>query len=157
MHKERDRVKRVLEIGKSLPLDNAEKNGHCGRYASITSTGYIEVALRLVIQLHVQSKATAEIAAYVVKDMEGVQNPKAEKIVKVLRCFSDTWANAMDSYFTTNPEVKEAIDSLMANRHLIAHGRPCSISLGRVGMYFEKADEAIQFIDDMLNPLQKAA
>lgn len=157
LHRERDRVKRVLELGKSLPLDDAEKIGHWGRYACVTCTGYIEVALRLVLQNYVQSKATAEIAAYVVRDMEAVQNPKAEKIVKVLRCFSDRWADAMDEYFTVNPEVKDAIDSLMANRHLIAHGRPCSISLGRVASYFEQADQAIEFIDGLINPLPSAA
>lgn len=157
LHRERDRVKRVLQLGKSLPLDDAEKIGHWGRYACITSTGYIEVALRLVIQNYVQSKATAEIAAYVVRDMEAVQNPKAEKIVKVLRCFSDRWAVAIEDYFTANPEVKDAIDSLMANRHLIAHGRPCSISLGRVESYFEQADQAIDFIDGLINPLPGAA
>ena len=129
LHRERDRVKRVIELGKSLPPDDMEKIGHWGRYACITSTGYIEVALRLVVQTHVQSKATAEVSAYVTRDLESVQNPKAEKIVKVLRCFSDRWADAMETYFSTNPEIKDAIDSLMANRHLIAHGRPCSISL----------------------------
>ena len=157
IHRERDRVKRVIEIGRLLPLDEAETIGHWGRYACIASTGYIEVALRLVIQSHVQSKATAEIAAYVVRDVDGVQNPKAERIVKVLRCFSDRWADATESYFNANPEVKDAIDSLMANRHLIAHGRPCSISLGRVATYFESADKAIDFIDDLLNPLRSAA
>jgi hypothetical protein len=157
LHRERDRVKRVIELGKQLPLDDAETIGHWGRYACVTSTGYIEVALRIVVQTHVQAKATAEVAAYVVRDFEGVQNPKAEKIVKVLRCFSDRWADSMESYFATNPEVKDAIDSLMANRHLIAHGRPCSISLGRVATYFQHADQAIEFIDEMLNPLPGAA
>lgn len=157
LHRERDRVKRVLELGKSLPLDDAEKIGHWGRYACVTCTGYLEVALRLVIRNYVQSKATAEIAAYVVRDMEAVQNPKAERIVKVLRCFSDRWADEMDGYFAANPEVKDAIDSLMANRHLIAHGRPCSISLGRVTSYFEQADQAIEFIDGLINPLPGAA
>lgn len=156
LHRERDRVRRVIEIGKLLPLDDAETIGHWGRYACVTSTGYIEVALRLVIQNHVQSKATTEVAAYVVRDVEGIQNPKAEKMVKVLRCFSDRWADAMETYFTANPEVKDAIDSLMANRHLIAHGRPCSISLGRVAGYFEHADQAIEFIDGLLNPLPGA-
>jgi hypothetical protein len=39
----------------------------------------------------------------------------------------------------------------MANRHLIAHGKNCSISLGRVHEYFKLADRAISFIDEMLD------
>jgi hypothetical protein len=156
LHKERDRVQRVIDVGKALPLDNAEAIGHWGRYACITCTGYIEVALRLVIQEHVRTRATREIAAYVIRDLEGVQNPKAEKIVKVMRCFSDVWGEAVEQFFAANPEVKDAIDSLMANRHLIAHGRPCTISLGRVATFYADADKAISFIDGLLNPLPAA-
>jgi hypothetical protein len=151
LHRERDRIARVLELGKTIPLDDSERIGHWGRYACIACTGYIEVALRLVIQTHVHKKATPEIHAYVVRDLEGIQNPKAERFTNVLRCFSDKWATEMESFFVANQQVKDAIDSLMANRHLIAHGRPCSISLGRVADYLAQADKAISFVDEMLN------
>ena len=151
LHRERDRIARIIELGKTIPLDDAERIGHWGRYACIACTGYIEVALRLVIHAHVNKKATPEILAYVVRDLEGIQNPKAERFINVLKCFSDKWATEMESFFIANQQVKDAIDSLMANRHLIAHGRPCSISLGRVAEYLDQADKAISFVDNMLN------
>jgi len=151
LHRERDRIKRVLSLGKGIPLDDSERVGHWGRYACIACAGYVEVALRLVIQAYVHKKATSQIHAYVVRDLESVQNPKAEKFVAILRCFSDSWATDMESFFTSNQQVKDAIDSLMANRHLIAHGRPCSISLARVSEYLEQAEKAITFVDEMLN------
>lgn len=151
LHRERDRIARVIELGKAISLDDSERIGHWGRYACIACTGYIEVALRLVIQAHVHKKATPEIHAYVVRGLEGIQNPRAEKFTNVLRCFSDKWATEMESFFAANQQVKDAIDSLMKNRHLIAHGRPCSISLGRVADYLAQADKAISFVDEMLN------
>ncbi|WP_313562635.1 HEPN domain-containing protein [Diaphorobacter nitroreducens] len=157
LHRERDRIQRVLILGRDIPLDEGERIGHWGRYACIACTGYIEVALRLVIQTHVHQKATPEIHAYVVRDLEGVQNPKAERFVAVLRCFSDRWASEMESFFAANQQVKDAIDSLMANRHLIAHGRPCSISLGRVTEYLEQAEKAIDFVNNLLNPVDAGA
>lgn len=153
LHNERDRVLRIIDVGRALPLDNTEAIGHWGRYACIACTGYIEVALRMVVQEHVRTRATREIAAYVIRDLEGVQNPKAEKIVKVMRFFSDFWGEAVENFFIANPEVKDAIDSLMANRHLIAHGRPCTISLGRVATFYKNADKAITFINELLNPM----
>lgn len=152
LHRERDRIRRVIVLGKTMPLDDDERIGHWGRYACIACAGYLEVSLRLVIQKHIQDKATPEILAYVVRDLDGFQNPKAEKFIAVLRCFSDKWACALEAFFAENQEVKDAIDSLMANRHLIAHGRSCSISLGRVASYLAEADKAIEFIDVMLNP-----
>ena len=152
LHRERDRVKRVIEIGKSLPLDNTEAVGHWGRYACIASTGYIEIALRLIIQEHVKLKATTEISTYITKSTESIQNPKCEKLIKVIRGFSDTWGSKLEDYFTKNPEAKNAIDSLMTNRHLIAHGRQYTISLGTVSKYFEKADDAMNYINELINP-----
>jgi len=63
----------------------------------------------------------------------------------------------MESFFAANQQVKDAIDSLMANRHLIAHGRPCSISLGRVTEYLEQAEKAIDFVNNLLNPVDAGA
>ena len=43
---------------------------------------------------------------------------------------------------------KDAIDSIMANRHLIAHGKNSGISLVRVKDYLEKSIEVIEFIEN---------
>ena len=152
LHRERDRIERILQIGKDLPVDNGELIGHWGRYSCIACSGYIEVALRLVIQGHVKAKATSEISAYVIKSLEGVQNPKAEKFVKVIRSFSEKWAKDLEDFFAKNDGVKDAIDSLMANRHLIAHGRPSNISIGRVDEFYRKANKVIEYLDGELNP-----
>ncbi|WP_156952541.1 HEPN domain-containing protein [Microvirgula aerodenitrificans] len=151
LHRERDRIARILELGKTIPLDETERIGHWSRYACIACAGYIEVALRLVLTSHVQNKATREICSYVVRDLDSIQNPKAEKFINTLRYFSDEWGREMDSFFLGNQQVKSAIDSLMSNRHLIAHGRTSSISLARVTEYFSEANKAIDFIDEMLN------
>lgn len=152
LHKERDRVHRVIQLGKEIPVDNdnAELLGHWGRYACIVCAGYLEVALRLVVREYVQGKATMEIQSFVIKDVESIQNPKAERFVGVMRCFSEKWAHEMDEFFLNNQDAKEAIDSLMANRHLIAHGRPCSISLGRVDGYFVLANKAVEKMEILM-------
>lgn len=152
LHRERDRVRRVFELGKSLPIDDDELVGHWGRYACVTCTGYLETALRLVIQKRVEKKASPEIQAYVARSLDSIQNPKAERFIKVLSSFDNVWGQSLEEYFSSNDAVKNAIDSLMANRHLIAHGKNCSISIGRVSDYFKLADKAIEFIDQMLNP-----
>jgi hypothetical protein len=42
---------------------------------------------------------------------------------------------------------KEAIDSIMANRHAIAHGRDSGITVVRVVSYLDKCVEIIEFIE----------
>lgn len=151
LHRERDKVSRIIELGKHLPIDDGELVGHWGRYACVSCSGYLETALRLVIQKRIEKKSSPEIQAFVVRSLESIQNPKAERFVKVLRSFREEWGNSLEEYFQKNDEVKNAIDSIMANRHLIAHGKNCSISLGRIQAYFKLADLAVSFIDEMLN------
>lgn len=151
IHRERDKVLRVLALAKELPLDHSELQGHWGRYACLLCAGYFEVALRLVIQKRVEQKSAPEIQRFVLSSLESIQNPKAERFSKVVRSFNPVWGDSLDQYFNDNSEVKEAIDSLMANRHLIAHGKSCSISVGRVAEYFKSADKAIDYLDTLLN------
>lgn len=151
LHREREKVSRIIEIGKRLPLDDGELVGHWGRYACVSCSGYLETALRLVIQKRIENRFSPEIQAFVVRSLDSIQNPKAERFVKVLRSFQDEWGVSLEEFFAKNDDIKNAIDSIMANRHLIAHGKNCSISLGRVQNYFKLADNAISFIDEMLN------
>jgi protein tyrosine phosphatase len=152
IHRERDKVLRVLALAKDLQNNHDELQGHWGRYSCLLCAGYFEVALRLVIQRRIEKKSAPEIQRFVQQNLESIQNPKAERFSKVIRSFSQSWGDSLDQYFIDNVDVKEAIDSLMANRHLIAHGKSCSISVGRVTGYFKSADKAIDYLDDMLNP-----
>lgn len=154
LHRERDRVNRVLDLGKNLPVDDDELIGHWGRYSCVTCAGYLETALRLVLQKRINGKASPEIQAYVNRSLEGIQNPKADRFISVLRSFRDEWGIALEQYFAEHDDVKNAIDSLMANRHLIAHGKNCALSFGRVSVYFKLADRALEFIDELINDKQ---
>jgi hypothetical protein len=42
---------------------------------------------------------------------------------------------------------KDAIDSIMANRHQIAHGKDVGITVARVKEYLEKVVEIVDFIE----------
>lgn len=152
LHREKDKVLRVLALAKELQADHDELHGHWGRYTCLLSAGYFEVALRLVVQKRLEKKATPEIQKFVLQSLEGIQNPKAERFSKVVRSFSSVWGDRLDQFFVENIDVKEAIDSLMTNRHLIAHGKSCSISVGRVAGYFHSANKAIEYLDGLLNP-----
>ena len=155
LHRERDKVLRVINLVTNIPIGHDELQGHLGRYACLLSAAYFEIALRLVIRKRVENKATPEIQRFLLQSMEAIQNPKAERFCKVIRSFSAEWGDKLEIYFSENIEVKEAIDSLMANRHLIAHGKPCAISVGRVSDYFKSGDKVINYLDDLLNGISQ--
>jgi hypothetical protein len=75
-----------------------------------------------------------------------MQNPNAQRFVETARAFRPSWANALEQFLAEEGR-KEAIDSVMANRHLIAHGRDSGITVARVNEYLEKCVEVIEFIE----------
>lgn len=152
IHAEKSKIDRIIKIGKQLSETDLELLGHWGKYACIVCSGYVEYALRFSLQTYVKQKASPEVLCYVNKGLDGVQNPKAEKLISTLYCFSKVWGQNIEEFFEKNPASKSAIDSLMANRHLIAHGRPCSISLRQVEGYFLEANIAVDFVDNLINP-----
>ncbi len=52
----------------------------------------------------------------------------------------------METFLADNGR-KDAIDSIMSNRHLIAHGGNSGITLTRVNQYLDKCVEVIDFIE----------
>jgi len=44
-------------------------------------------------------------------------------------------------------EIKDAIGSIVGNRHLIAHGRDTSLTLSRVSDWFQAVREFIIFLE----------
>ncbi len=57
----------------------------------------------------------------------------------------------MENLFEDDSSLKDAIDSIMNNRHRIAHGKHTSISVTRVREYIEKSVKVIEFIEAQCN------
>jgi hypothetical protein len=60
-------------------------------------------------------------------------------------------AKRLESYLNEDDgRRKNAIDSIMANRHLIAHGRQAAISVVRVREYLKSSVEVVEFLANEL-------
>ena len=87
------------------------------------------------------------MSRFTLKHLERIQNPKSKRFVDVAYQFKKAWGQDLEQYFANNPAHKQAIDSLMTNRHLVAHGKQTSISVHRVREYLQKSVEVIEYIE----------
>ncbi|MCP4700760.1 MAG: hypothetical protein GY862_28485 [Gammaproteobacteria bacterium] len=62
--------------------------------------------------------------------------------------FKNEWGEELVQYFEDNPDKKDAINSIMASRNQIVHGKQCSISVHDVRTYLEKAVKVVAFIEN---------
>ena len=79
-----------------------------------------------------------------------VQNPNAGKFVEVVSRFDRDWGVRLEDFLASDAgRRKGAIDSIMSNRHLIAHGKNSGITLRQVDGYVKSSIEALQFIESL--------
>ena len=87
------------------------------------------------------------VADYVESTLSKVQNPKARKFLQIAGGFNKTWEDSLGVFLASEGR-KEAIDAIMANRHLIAHGKDSGITLARIKEYLSKSVQVIEFIEE---------
>ena len=68
--------------------------------------------------------------------------------MEVASAFSAEWGRDLEAYLGKDDgRRKGAVDSIMSNRHLIAHGKNTSVSVGRIREYLAPSLEILEFIE----------
>lgn len=138
---------RLIEDTNSYSRESADLQGHWGKYLCVLVAGFLENAISTVYIDYVSSAASKHVINYTLKQLENIHNPKAQKFIDVASQFKREWGNELTEFFKTNPTCKNAIDSIMKNRNIIAHGGQASISVHVVREYLEESVSAIEFIE----------
>ncbi len=146
-----DRLDPLLKRTGAATGENIELMGHWGRYLCVLVAGFLENALRELYSSYVRRVASPSVANYSAKTLEHILNPKASKFVEIARGFNEDWAEELESFLDGEGERRRnAINSIMNNRHQIAHGKMPGISVARVKEYLSGSVEVIEFIEDQL-------
>ena len=125
--------------------------GHLGRYSCVSAAGFVENSLSEVFVDFIRRGTRPQVADYAIRSLRKIQNPKSAKFVEVAKAFDAAVGNALEIYLDKdNQKRKDSIDSIMANRHQIAHGKPSAITLSRVRRYLDDIEEVIVFIERLI-------
>jgi RiboL-PSP-HEPN len=71
------------------------------------------------------------------------------KILELARSFDPEWADELEA--VTIGKLKDAIDSIVANRHNIAHGQYTGITLAAIIDYYASAVKVLELIEGQCN------
>lgn len=84
-------------------------------------------------------------ANYVEIQLNNFQNPNMDKIIQLTKSFNPLWAENLER--DTQGELKDAIVSIVAVRHSIAHGGSGGITYGRIKDYYKCAVKVVELIE----------
>ena len=123
-----------------------ELQAHWARYLCVLAAGFLENSLSDVYSRYAKTSANPQVSNYVETVIRKIQNPKSDKFLETARAFDRSWEESLSNFIEADGR-KDAIDAIMANRHMIAHGKDSGISLVRVKEYLAKSIEVIEFIE----------
>jgi hypothetical protein len=118
---------------------------HIANYACVLLSGLLETAIKEKLSMHCEAKATPAIANFVKSQLEKFQSPGPENITQLLNSFDPNVGDRLEILWAD--EIKDAIGSIVGNRHLIAHGRDTTLTLNRVTEWFNCARKFITFLE----------
>ena len=138
---------RITEIRRyASQLDPGDPvTSELAKYLCVLTSGLVEAKLRDVIsRLVSNSRPSQTIGNAANAFAQTIQNPKFDRlksIVKVISPAVESRLNAMGA------ETSAALNSIMANRHLISHGRDAQLSLKRIESYIDNLDPLFAELD----------
>lgn len=143
---QKQRLDWLINEASNFQGDQLELQAHWARYLCVLAAGFLENALSEVYSRYAKASANAQVSNYVEAMLGKIQNPKSGKFLETARAFDRFWEKNLAEFIEADGR-KDAIDAIMANRHLIAHGKDSGISLVRVEEYLKKSIEVVEFIE----------
>lgn len=126
---------------------NIELQSQWARYLCILVSGFLETAICAIYGEFARKTASPYVANFVKCELDSFQNPKMGKILELTRAFNPLWADELET--ATEGELKDAVDSIVANRNQIAHGRDVGITYTRIKNYYEDAIKVVDLVEKM--------
>ena len=122
------------------------------RYLCVRVSGFLERATAEVALHYCREKADQRVGRYVKKRLANFTNPTNDRLLNLVGAFDATWRQGLED-FIGQAGRKEAIGSVVALRHRIAHGDDVTTSYVQVSEYYAKVAEVVEFLAGVFDPV----
>ena len=104
---------------------------------TVWASGYLESACREVVLAYTTKRADESVVNYVSHTLDRFANPSMDKIVRLLGAVDQDATDELKDF--ADGSVEASVDSIVSNRHRIAHGRSTQITMVQIRMYYSDA------------------
>jgi hypothetical protein len=140
----KQRLDALFDKIKALDED-PELIAHWSRYMCVLVSGFVEASVRTIVADYVNSRSAPEVAQFAGQRLRNFVNAKTEKILDLVGEFGNEYRTRLEKVL--EGELKDAVDSVVNNRHLIAHGQDVGIGFGTITKYYERVVKAIEELE----------
>ena len=141
VHKFESRLDELFD--KTGIITDTQAQAHWARYLCVLVSGYIETSVRETVSQYTRNHASPTVLNYVDSQLAWFQNPKIDKINQLLHAFDPNIAGRIGAL---DDAMKNAVDSVVNNRHQIAHGRDVGIGAVTIKDYYAEVKKFVEFL-----------
>ena len=141
------KLRSLIAKTRQVSVEDIELQAHWARYLCVLTAGFIENSFGEIYVNFVRRAASEPVASYAESMILRIQNPKTQIFIETASKFKEDWGEDLQVFVDSDGR-KEAINSIMSNRHLIAHGNDSGITVAQVTTYLEKVVEVLEFIEE---------
>jgi hypothetical protein len=126
-------------------IEEVQLQADFARYLCVVVSGFLEQAVRHVLGHYAVERGHPRVARYAERQLSGFTNANAQKLIDLVGGFDARWREELAAYLVG--ERKDAIDSVVANRHNIVHGRDVGITYRRIADYYGHVKDTVHFLE----------
>ena len=131
----------------TIDPDSLELRKDFARYLCVLVSGYIERAITQIVQEHARRNGSTTLQKFVEAKTKKYTSASPRRIEGLLGSFNQDWRQEIKGYLAEDSG--EAINSVVRNRHKIAHGRDSQITFSQVSDYYKKAQDLVNRVQEL--------
>lgn len=148
-HTYRARLEELAQKTPGEPEDQAD----WAKYLSVLVSGYLEQALKEILLEFAGRHEANRLQQYIAGTWPESRNMKTANIKEILNHFDQSWAARFDEWIATGDQYKSEINSLIASRNDIAHGKEANttnVTLRSTRNRLRIALELVEFLEALI-------
>jgi len=142
IHQQKQRLDELFKAAGSF--SDAEMQSHWSRYLCVLVSGFLENSVELCLSEYSRRVTNVVVSNFVSAKLRGFQNPKMSAILELFGSFNPDWRTQLD--LATQGQLSDSVNSIVGNRHKIAHGESVSLSMSSLAAYYKDAVKVIDLL-----------
>lgn len=140
--RQRQRLDDLFQKAKNLP--DPELQSHWSRYLCVLVSGFLENSVRITLTEYSRNRADVSVFDFVESRLRQFQNPRMGAILELTGGFSQEWKQLLEK--DTSGQLCESVNSIVGNRHKIAHGESVGLTLHTLTQYYRDAVKVVDLL-----------
>lgn len=137
-------IKNIKSLKTASPLEKS----FIARFLVVYICGLYEESIECIVNERISMMGSKELEKFFEKHMhDGFRNPDISGVIRLFNRFDPKWSTKIQQLPLKN---RQAFDFISTNKNLVAHGRPCTITLNDVITNYKLSKRVMTKIDKLV-------